>query len=234
MADETERSYAAKVEKQLRDAEEARELPTLTADGLVSYNLLRARELRGYTQAQAAERISAALGKPWSVAVYAAAERAHRSSRVKEFSADELLALSQAFDLPFSWWLLPPAPTVRVKLRNGDREFTGEDIIELLFPHPASAESAALNERTEQLFNQFAAAQASGQANLNSYLGYIHRRNAGLQAMAFSAFKAAGLEDAPDELMDLARRWKQALGVLQADLQHNGIPELPSPGEAEG
>jgi transcriptional regulator with XRE-family HTH domain len=233
VTDDAGQSFASQVEKQLRDAQEAREHPPLTFDGLVSYNLLRARELRGYTQAQAAERISAALAKPWSVQVYAAAERAHRSTRVKEFSADELHALSQAFDLPLSWWFLPPAPTSQVKVRNGDREFTGEDIIEWIFPHPASIESAALNDRTKQLFNQFAAAQASGQANLNSYLGYIHRRNAGLQAMAFSAFKAAGLESVPGELMDIARRWQQALGTLQADLQHNGLPEVPPPGEAE-
>jgi transcriptional regulator with XRE-family HTH domain len=230
VADETARDFAAGVEKQLGDAREARALPTLTADGLVSYNLLRAREFRGYTQAQAAERISAALGKPWSVPVYAAAERAHRSSRVKEFSADELLALSQAFDVPLSWWFLPPGPSTNVKGRTAGREITGDQVLELLFPHPSSVESAALNERTEQLFNQFAA-QSPGQQNLNSYMGYIHRRNAGLQQMAFSAFKAAGLEDAPGELMDIARRWQQALNILMADLQHNGVPEVESPSQ---
>ncbi|QMU78904.1 helix-turn-helix transcriptional regulator [Streptacidiphilus sp. PB12-B1b] len=228
MADESEREYVASVEKRLHDAQEARELPTLTADGLVSYNLLRARELRGYTQAQAAERISAALGKQWSVAVYAAAERSHRSARVKEFSADELVALSQVFGVPITWWFLPATPTGHLKLRNAEREITGDQLLELVFPHPASAEAAALNERTEDLFNQFAS-QASGQDNLNSYMGYIHRRNAGLQSMAFSAFKAAGLENAPGELMDIARRWQQALNMLQSDIQHHGVPTEGEP-----
>lgn len=228
VADESESDYVAAVEKQLRDAHEARELPTLTADGLVSYNLLRAREMRRYTQAQAAERISAALGKPWSVAVYAAAERSHRSARVKEFSADELLALSKAFDVPLSWWFLPAGPSSRVKTRNGEREYTGDQLLEVLFPHPDSAEAMALNERTEQLFNQFAS-QTTGQGNLNSYMGYIHRRNAGLQAMAFSAFKSAGLESAPEELMDIARRWQQAMNILMSDIQHNGLPPAEPP-----
>lgn len=230
MADEPELDYAAGVEKRLRDAQAARELPTLSADGLVSYNLVRARELRGYTQAQAAEKISVALGKTWSVAIYAAAERSHRSTRVKEFSADELVALSQVFGVPLTWWFLPTGPSSHLKLRNAEREISGDQMLELLFPHPASAEAAALNERTEDLFNQFAS-QASGQENLNSYLGYIHRRNAGLQSMAFSAFKAAGLDNAPGELMDIARRWQQALNMLQSDIQHHGVPEVEPPRE---
>lgn len=202
-----------------------RQLPTLTADGIVSYNLMRARELRGWTQQEAADRISRHLGKDWSVPVYAAAERAHRSSRVKEFSADELVALSRAFNLPFSWWLLPPGPYTRVKARNAEEEaaISGDELLSLLFPAEGSM-VADLETRTEDLFNQFAA-QAPPSGNLASYLSYVNRRNATLQAMAHSAFKSAGLENAAGELEDLARRWRQALGQLTSDLRHEGVSE---------
>lgn len=81
----------------------------MTPDELVSLNLRRARELRGWTQQEAAARISKHLGKDWSIPVYAAAERAHRTTRTKTFSATELVALSLAFDLPVGWWLTATA-----------------------------------------------------------------------------------------------------------------------------
>lgn len=80
----------------------------LTPNQLVAYNLRRARELRGWTQEQAAERLEPYIGVRWSKAVFSAAERSITGSRVRQFDADELVALSLAFDLPLTWWFLPP------------------------------------------------------------------------------------------------------------------------------
>jgi hypothetical protein len=71
----------------------------VTPDELVSLNLLRARELRGWTQQEAAAQISKHLGKDWSIPVYAAAERAHRTTRTKTFSATELVSTPNGFTL---------------------------------------------------------------------------------------------------------------------------------------
>lgn len=81
---------------------------TPTANQVVAYNLIRARELRGWTQEKAAENLSHHLGTRWSKASWSAAERSVDGVRIREFTADELAALSQAFGLPLGWWFLPP------------------------------------------------------------------------------------------------------------------------------
>jgi transcriptional regulator with XRE-family HTH domain len=80
----------------------------MTANQLVAYNLRRARKLRDLTQEQAAERLEPYLGRKWSKAVFSAAETSVESDRVREFSADELLAFTAAFNLPLAWFFIPP------------------------------------------------------------------------------------------------------------------------------
>lgn len=85
-----------------------------SANQIVSYNLRRARELRGWTQAEAAERLEPYIGSRWSGPTWSIAERGRHedpddpSARIRHFSADDLVALSAAFDLPLAWWFLPP------------------------------------------------------------------------------------------------------------------------------
>lgn len=75
---------------------------------VVAYNLTRARSLRGWTQERAAEELAPHLGRRWSKASFSAAERSVMGVRPKVFSADELLAFSRAFDLPVTFFLIPP------------------------------------------------------------------------------------------------------------------------------
>src|ERR1700689_527154 len=93
---------------------------TLSPDQVVSRNLVRARELRGWTQREAAERITRHHGKTWTIAMLAAAERSHRTPRVKEFSASEITAFCRAFELPLAWFFLPRDPWTRVLPRGAD------------------------------------------------------------------------------------------------------------------
>lgn len=67
------------------------------------------------------------LGQRWSRATFSAAERSVDGQRVRQFDADEIVALARAFDLPISWFSLPPPPQaatgVPAKLRTlGDLE----------------------------------------------------------------------------------------------------------------
>ncbi|MDJ0341770.1 helix-turn-helix transcriptional regulator [Streptomyces sp. PH10-H1] len=222
-ANANDRNLPEEVSAQIDRANDDRQLPPMSADGVASYNLLRARELRGWTQQEAAVRISETLGKPWSIAVYAAAERSHRSARVKEFSTDELVAMSRAFRLPLTWWFLPPGPFSTITPRNAgdDVAISGDELLGLLFPIDGEMVTD-LQGRTQALFTQFAA-QGPARDSTGSYLAYVARQNATLHVMAASAFKAANVEDAPRELEDIARRLKIALGVLTSDLQHDGL-----------
>lgn len=84
----------------------------LTPNQVVAYNLLRARQWRSWTQRQAIEALEPHLGTRWSVATYSAAERSVDGARIRQFTADDLVAFSRAFDLPLTWFFLPPEPSI--------------------------------------------------------------------------------------------------------------------------
>ncbi len=87
----------------------AKVLPrTWCPNQVVAHNLTRARLLRGWTQDQAAAELAPYLGFHLSAASFSAIERSIAGTRVKQFTADELVALSRAFDLPLGWWFTPP------------------------------------------------------------------------------------------------------------------------------
>lgn len=79
-----------------------------TASQVVAHNLTRARELRGMTQSEAAERLSRFTGSNWSQATVAQAEGSVGGHRVRQFTANELVALSRTFDLPVLFFFMPP------------------------------------------------------------------------------------------------------------------------------
>lgn len=106
---------------------------TMTPNQVVAYNLARARALRGWTQDEAAERLAPYWGSRLSFASFSAMERsAWRIDRIKVFSADELLALSRAFDLPVGYFFTPPPPSDDVGLHAPDAGLKGLDPIVLL------------------------------------------------------------------------------------------------------
>src|SRR3954449_12151477 len=79
-----------------------------TASQVVAHNLTRARELRGLTQVEVAERLTRFTGSNWSQATVAQAEGSIAGIRVRQFTANELVALARAFDLPLLFFFLPP------------------------------------------------------------------------------------------------------------------------------
>lgn len=81
----------------------------LTPNQIVALNLARVREELGWSQPQAAAALEPFLGVLWSRASYSVVERSVDGARIKQFSADELLAISRCFDRPISWFLTPPA-----------------------------------------------------------------------------------------------------------------------------
>jgi transcriptional regulator with XRE-family HTH domain len=75
---------------------------------VVAYNLTQARLLRGMTQAEVAERLSTFTGTSWSAVTVAQAEGSVSGKRVRQFTANELVALARTFDLPVLYFFLPP------------------------------------------------------------------------------------------------------------------------------
>jgi transcriptional regulator with XRE-family HTH domain len=79
-----------------------------SASQVVAHNLTKARELRGLTQAEVAERLSRFTGAPWSQTTVAQAEGSVSGQRIRQFTANELVALARTFDLPVLFFFLPP------------------------------------------------------------------------------------------------------------------------------
>lgn len=80
----------------------------LTANQIVAYNLAQARMWKNWTQEQAAAELEPFLGTRWSKASFSAAERTVDGQRVRQFSADDLVAFSRCFGVPVGFFFLPP------------------------------------------------------------------------------------------------------------------------------
>lgn len=105
----------------------------MTTNQIVAHNVAKARAIRGWTQDQAAEAIAPYWGSRMSEASFSALERsAWNVNRIKQFSADELLALSRGFDLPIGFFFTPPPPAFDAGLYGPDAGGKGLDPIVLL------------------------------------------------------------------------------------------------------
>jgi transcriptional regulator with XRE-family HTH domain len=82
--------------------------PSWTPNQVVAGNLQRLRQRRGLTQTDVARLLTDTAGKTWSEAMVAHAERSVTGNRVREFTADDLVTLARAFDVPVLYFLTPP------------------------------------------------------------------------------------------------------------------------------
>jgi hypothetical protein len=109
----------------------------LTPNQVVAFNLAQARLWKGWTQDQAAEGLEPYLGKRWSKASVSQAERSIAGKFVRNFDADEIVAFARAFELPITWFFMPPPPWsdqpgVPAKLSTPDAERFGTTLAELV------------------------------------------------------------------------------------------------------
>lgn len=90
----------------------------VTPNEIVAYNLRRARDLRGWTQEAAAERLEPWLGVRWTGPSFSVAERStpKPGQKVRQFGVDDLIAFARAFELPVGFFLVAPAEAGVVRL----------------------------------------------------------------------------------------------------------------------
>ncbi|MEU3292986.1 helix-turn-helix transcriptional regulator [Streptomyces longwoodensis] len=88
----------------------ASDLPVrhVTMNQVVAYNIAYFRNAEGLTQEELGKRLEKITGRRWSKATISAAERSWDGSRIRTFDADDLVALSQALEVPVTALLLPP------------------------------------------------------------------------------------------------------------------------------
>ncbi len=75
---------------------------------VVAHNLARARRLRCLSQADVAERLTRFTGAKWTQVAVSQAECSVSGQRVRQFTANELVALARPFDLPLLYFFTPP------------------------------------------------------------------------------------------------------------------------------
>jgi len=127
----------------------------LTPNQVVAFNLGQARQLRRWTQQETVEALEPHLGTRWSIANYSAAERSVDGGRIRNFDADEVVAFARTFDLPVTWFYLPPppwaSPGVPATLRTPDAERFGAPLAmlaDLVFGTDEQAALLAMRLRT--------------------------------------------------------------------------------------
>ena len=102
-----------------------------------------ARTLLGWTQEEAAEKLEPNLGEHWSKATFSAAERsvAH-PERMRQFSADELVAFAVTFDLPVTFFLRPASPQTHMAPRGSGKWLPADLVAELEGCRPEAHQGA--------------------------------------------------------------------------------------------
>ncbi|MGV9987765.1 helix-turn-helix domain-containing protein [Streptomyces olivaceus] len=80
----------------------------VTMNQVVARNIAYFRNALTLTQEELGGRLERITGKKWSKATMSAAERSWHGNRIRSFDADDLMALSQALEVPVTALLLPP------------------------------------------------------------------------------------------------------------------------------
>ncbi len=131
----------------------------MDANQVVAYNLTRARELRGLTQDAAAAALEPYLGVRWSRAGFSQAERSVAGKFIRRFDAEEIVAFARAFELPVTWFFLPPpawSDGSPVKLSTADAKRYGVELgllVDLVFGDD-DAQRKLLEARLAEFFDQ--------------------------------------------------------------------------------
>jgi hypothetical protein len=158
---EGEDAVARRNKRQEETGDEIREEDmriTLSPNQIVAYNLAQARLWKNWTQEEAAEHLAPYLGTRWSKASFSAAERSVDGQRVRQFSADEIVAFARGFGLPVGFFFLPPprgvAP-VPVRLAAPENPLWGMPIAELIdVVFGPVGEIGFMGMRVEEFFRQ--------------------------------------------------------------------------------
>jgi hypothetical protein len=117
-----------------------------TPNQVVAQRIAMARNLRGWTQEEAAAQLEPFLGTKWSAATFSIVERSVDGKRIRQFSADELVALSRAFDLPIGWWFTPMPGDQGASLVTPDAPEGGlplQTLVDVVMGDPAAFEEWA-------------------------------------------------------------------------------------------
>jgi transcriptional regulator with XRE-family HTH domain len=200
---------------------------------VVAYNVRLARELRGWTQEDLADRLEPYVGQRLTQGSMSAIERAWDGERRREFDAHELVVFAMVFDLPVIWFLLPPADDDRV-IRDTTRPVS--ELYAWLVGRPDQLEPVYQRLREFGIDDPTAADEVvekiSGAPSTAREWSYRERRKELMRAMLDR--HADDLDSAVDELGHWVDHLRQ-VGVRGFITERTGDPDYvrPRPGSDE-
>lgn len=195
--------------------------PALTPNQVVAGNLVRARHHRGWTQDEAAERLAPYIGTRWSKATFSAAERSAdpEATRIRQFTADDVVAFAQAFDLPVWSFFLPPASLPVSTNPDDPRATLAPD--ELL--HRVFGDLDAARELTEMLSDRIPDTELSVGLVGSVYSQALTVVNAAVARALGDTGEWTGALRQIADLLDAARR--EAAETMVADVRRQFDPD---------
>ncbi len=202
----------------------------LTPNQVVAYNLALAREIKGWTQDQAAEALEPYLGVRWSKASVSQAERSVAGGFVRNFTADEIVAFARCYERPVTWFFMPPPPLagvgVATRLAVADAPRMGENVAMLV--------DLVFGDRNQQYdlcrrLDAFLAATVPGSLTdaQHRIAALADQRVAALVRHAFTGLGhwQTSLRSLANQLEDLEGRSKLAMASqLDVDVDDLGMP----------
>ena len=202
----------------------------LTPNQVVAYNLALAREIKGWTQDQAAEALEPYLGVRWSKASVSQAERSVAGGFVRNFTADEIVAFARCYGRPVTWFFMPPPPLagvgVATRLTVADAPRMGENVAMLV--------DLVFGDRNQQYdlcrrLDAFLAATVPGSLTdaQHRIAALADQRVAALVRHAFTGLGhwQTSLRSLANQLEDLEARSKLAMASqLKVDVDDLGMP----------
>lgn len=149
----------AEIRTQLTKGSEYPSLPgrPVTVNQIVAWNLAYWRKVAGLTQDQLGERLG------WSKVVVSAAERSWEGKRVRNFTADDLVNIAAALELPITALLLPPTDDghdqrYTLQLREDGESLNMSDLLFYAVSNP-SFDDPGETEVQSRYFSRHAAAR---------------------------------------------------------------------------
>jgi transcriptional regulator with XRE-family HTH domain len=181
--------------------------PTLRSiNSLVASNVTAARMRRGMTQQRLGERLEAVTGRRWSKATVSALERSADGVKVRQFDADDLVAIAHVLDAPLLSLFMPPSPEFHPHERYAphpvsehavpsDSDWTAVELAHMLYGAGDATAAVGPGDATETLADR-----------LSELVGTLDAEATGRLVTDVTARKLRRWHDVLEELADEVAR----------------------------